>query len=41
MWKNKKILSFEIKKTEKEAILQAEKWLSEKLNEDYFTPFLI
>lgn len=39
--KIKKILSFEIKKTEKEAILQAEKWLSEKLNEDYFTPFLI
>jgi len=34
--KIKKILSFEIKKTEREAILEAEKWLSEKITEDYF-----
>lgn len=34
--KIKKTLSFEIKKTEREAILEAEKWLSEKINEDYF-----
>ncbi len=34
--KIKKTLSFEIKKTEKEAILEAEKWLSEILDEDYF-----
>jgi hypothetical protein len=34
--KIKKVLSFEIKKTEREAILEAEKWLSEKITEDYF-----
>lgn len=34
--KIKKMLSFEIKKTERESILEAEKWLSEKITEDYF-----
>jgi hypothetical protein len=34
--KIKKTLNFEIKQTEKEAILHAEKWLSEKITDIYF-----
>lgn len=34
--KIKKTLNFEIKQTEKEAILHAENWLSEKINDIYF-----
>ena len=32
----KQTLNFEIEKTEREAIIEVEKWLSEKITEDYF-----
>ena len=34
--KIKQTLNFEVEKTEMEAIIEAEKWLSEKITQDYF-----